>query len=147
MKTINVSTTLAIAFAVATLPAPGQTLTDSSLTLTQIVSGLNQPLGMEFLSTNDLLVLEKANGQVRRVIDGVVQVNPVLDLAVDSSDERGILSILKHPGFATNNFIYICSTPNGTTNDSVGTDPTCICVERYDWNGSVLTNPSPIFCQ
>ncbi|MEI6085529.1 MAG: PQQ-dependent sugar dehydrogenase [Verrucomicrobiota bacterium] len=131
--------------ALAGTTSQAQTLTDSSLTLTQIVSGLDQPIGLEFLATNDLLVLEKANGQVRRVIDGVIQVNPVLDLAVDSSDERGILSILKHPGFATNNFIYICSTPNGTADDTIGTTPTCICVERYEWDGSALINPVAIF--
>lgn len=144
MKT-KITTILTVALLGALATTHAQTLTDSSLTLTQIVSGLDQPIGLEFLAANDLLVLEKANGQVRRVTNGVIQVNPVLDLAVDSSDERGILTILKHPGFATNNFIYICSTPNGTAADTVGTTPTCICIERYEWNGSVLTNPTPIF--
>jgi hypothetical protein len=37
-----------------------------------------------------MLVLEKASGQVKRVISGVVQPIPVLDLAVNSELERGL---------------------------------------------------------
>ena len=44
-------------------------------------NGLNQPIGIVFLgSVNDYLVLEKASGQVKRVINGLVQATPVLDL-------------------------------------------------------------------
>src|SRR3954447_26049138 len=56
--------------------------------------GLNQPIGIVFLgSANDYLVLEKASGQVKRVINGAVQSTPVLDLAVNSNSERGLLSM------------------------------------------------------
>ena len=50
-------------------------------------------VGIVFLGANDFLVLEKASGQVKRVIGGVVQATPVLDLAVNSASERGLLAL------------------------------------------------------
>ena len=44
-------------------------------------------------------MLEKASGQVKRVIGGVVQATPVLDLAVNSASERGLLALALHPNF------------------------------------------------
>src|SRR5688572_13684542 len=49
-----------------------------------VVSDLNQPISMAFIGPNDFLVLEKASGQVKRVVNGTVQ-SVVLDLAVNSA--------------------------------------------------------------
>jgi hypothetical protein len=54
-----------------------------------IASGIAQPIGIVFLGADDFFVLEKASGRVKRVTSGVVQPSPVLDLAVNSSVERG----------------------------------------------------------
>jgi aldose sugar dehydrogenase len=122
-----------------------QTLVDPQIQVQVVVSGLSSPTTMTFIGTNDILVLEKDTGQVRRVIDGVLQTNPVLDVAVDNSGERGLLGIAAHPGFATNNLIYLCHTASNTGSDSTGVDPLCICIDRYEWTGSALTNGTPIF--
>ena len=58
-----------------------------------INTGLTQPIGLVFLGPSDMLVLEKGSGQVKRVINGVLQANAVLDLAVNSASERGLLSL------------------------------------------------------
>jgi hypothetical protein len=59
---------------------------DPNLQVTVAVTGLAQPIGVVFLPNNtgdiDMLVLEKASGQIKRVINGVIQPTPVLDLAV-----------------------------------------------------------------
>ena len=60
MKIPFTTIALAAALVMTTAPSRAQSLTDSSLTLTQIVSGLEQPINLEFLATNDILVLEKA---------------------------------------------------------------------------------------
>ena len=122
-----------------------QTVTHTSLTVTQIVSGLSLPTAIAFIGSNDFLVLEKNTGQVRRVIDGALQTSPVLDVAVDNTGERGLLGIALHPGFATNNFVYLCYTESSTGNDSTSVDPLGIRVYRYEWTGSVLTNGTLIF--
>src|SRR5262245_13671424 len=65
---------------------------DPNLQVTTVLStGIAQPIGIVFLGANDFFVLERASGQVKRVVGGVVQPNPVLDLAVNSASERGLL--------------------------------------------------------
>src|SRR3712207_8400397 len=51
-------------------------------------------------------VLEKASGQVKRVVDGEVR-GVVLDLAVNSASERGLLGIALHPRFRRNGWVYL----------------------------------------
>lgn len=137
--------TMAGALAIAAPGTNAQTVTDTSLTITQIVAGLSLPTAMAFIGSNDFLVLEKNLGRVRRVIDGVLQSQPVLDVAVDNTGERGLLGIASHPGFVTNNFVYLCYTESSTGNDSTSVDPLGIRVYRYEWTGSVLTNGTLIF--
>src|SRR5918992_4212856 len=68
---------------------------DPSLQVTTVLNaGIAQPIGIVFLGQNDFLVLEKASGQVKRVTNGEVQATPVLDLAVNSASERGLLSLV-----------------------------------------------------
>ena len=52
---------------------------------TYIGAGLAAPTGIAFIGRDDALILEKATGQVRRAIGGVIQATPVLDLAVNSA--------------------------------------------------------------
>lgn len=123
----------------AQIPAP--TLVDPTLTFDTVVSGLSQPIGMVFLGANDFLVTEKASGQVKRVVNGVVT-GVVLDLAVNSNSERGLLGIEKHPGFPANPSIYLYWTESSTGADSalVSTVPLLgNRVDRFTWDGSTLT--------
>ena len=71
---------------------------DPNLAVRTAVGGLNQPTGIAFLGANDFLVTEKATGQVKRVTNGAVA-GTVLDLAVNSGSERGLLGIELHPNF------------------------------------------------
>src|SRR5262245_5507023 len=81
---------------------------DPNLQVTTVLnSGIVHPIGIVFLSQNDFLVLEKASGQVKRVINNVIQATPVLDLAVNSNSERGLLSLVLHPGFPAPAFVYV----------------------------------------
>jgi aldose sugar dehydrogenase len=109
---------------------------------TYVASGLVQPIGIVFIGPNDALVLEKASGQVKRVISGVVQPTPVLDLAVNSNSERGLLSMVLHPNFPTTPFVYIRWTESSTGADSTAVSDVPLLgnrVDRFVWNGSTLT--------
>lgn len=79
---------------------------DPNLAVRTVVSGLTEPTGIAFLRRNDFLVLEKSTGKVKRVVNGVVQ-STVLDLAVNSFSERGLLGIALHPDFEDNGFVYL----------------------------------------
>src|SRR5919106_1523585 len=71
--------------------ASAQTLTDPDLQVTEIAAGLEAPTTMAFIGANDLLILQKNDGQVRRVRNGTLLPDPVLDVAVDGASERGLL--------------------------------------------------------
>lgn len=121
---------------------------DPNLQVTTVLNtGLVQPIGIVFLADNDFLVLEKGSGQIKRVIGGVLQANPVLDLAVNSASERGLLSMVLDPNFATNNFVYVRWTASSTGADSNVTLETPMFgnrVDRYVWNGSTLAFDSNV---
>lgn len=121
---------------------------DPNLTVNTVASGLSQPIGMAFLGSDDMLVIEKASGRALRVIGGVVQPAPVLDLAVNSGSERGLLGIALHPDFPRNPGVYLYWTESSAT-DGAGQpiDTTALAstpllgnrVDRFVWNGSTLT--------
>lgn len=139
--------------------APLPTLTDSNLAVRAVITGLDQPTSMAFIGTNEFLVLEKATGRVKHVINGALA-QIVLDLAVNNSSERGLLGIALHPQFATNRFVYLywtCTAPMGASSfqpsattcpatPATGADSADIVavpllgnrVDRFTWDGSAL---------
>jgi glucose/arabinose dehydrogenase len=121
---------------------------DPTLQVTTVLNtGIAQPIGIVFLAANDFLVLEKASGQVKRVINGVIQAAPVLDLAVNSASERGLLSLVLHPNFPATPWVYIRWTQSSTGTDTNVTLNVPLLgnrVDRYVWNGSTLTFDRPI---
>jgi len=109
---------------------------------TVLSTGISQPIGIVFLGAADYLVLEKASGQVRRVTNGVLQATPVLDLAVNSNSERGLLSMVLHPDFPIDPSVYIRWTESSTGADSTASLEVPLLgnrVDRFVWNGSTLT--------
>jgi len=123
-------------------PSTSQTLIDPRLQVKEIVSGLNLPTNMAFIGTDDILVLQKNDGRVRRVLDGVLQPGEVLDVAVDNDSERGLLGIAVHPGFPATAFVYLYYTESSTGDDTSGSPtPLGNRVYRFTWDGSALINP------
>ena len=66
---------------------------NSDLKIELVYKGLKYPSNMVFLNSTDILVLEKNNGQVRLIHDGIIQQEPVLDVTVTTEDESGLLGI------------------------------------------------------
>jgi len=117
------------------------TVVDPNLAVRTVVSGLNSPTSMAFLGPDDILVLEKATGKVQRVVNGVIQ-GAILDLAVNSASERGLLGIALHPDFPTNSRVYLYWTESSTGVDSAALADVPLLgnrVDRFVWNGSTLT--------
>ncbi len=118
-----------------------QTLEDPTLAVSTVVSGLNQSIAMAFIGPDDFLVTEKASGQVKRVTNGVVT-GVVLDLAVNSNSERGLLGMALHPGFPQVPYVYLYNTESTTgadTNVAANVPLLGNRVDRFTWNGSTLT--------
>lgn len=120
--------------------ATAQTMVDPALSVATVVGGLNQPIAMAFLGADDFFVTEKATGQVKRVQGGVVT-GVVLDLAVNSASERGLLGIALHPQFPSNPGVYLFHSESSTGADSALTTEVPLLanrVDRFVWNGSTL---------
>jgi len=123
------------------LNAQSPSLVDPNLRVRTVVENLDQPTTMAFLGPNDFFVLEKATGQVKRVVNGVVQ-STVLDLAVNSGSERGLLGIALHPDFPATPHVYLYWTESTTGADSTVLSETPLLgnrVDRFVWDGSTLT--------
>ena len=87
-------------------------------------------------------MLEKASGQVKRVINDVIQATPVLDLAVNFASERGLLAMGLHPNFPATPQVFIRWTESSTGLDTNVTADVPLLgnrIDRYTWNGSALT--------
>lgn len=133
---------------------------DVNLDVRTHASGFTTPIGMAFISSNTMFVIEKSTGMVKRVVNGIDQ-GTVLDLAVNSASERGLLGIALDPSFGTNGFVYLywtCQAPVPTDpftpsltecpdTPQTGADSTNVLavpllgnrVDRFRWNGSQLT--------
>jgi glucose/arabinose dehydrogenase len=114
---------------------------DGGASVAPLVTGLSLPTSIAFLAPDDLLVLSKASGQVRRILGGVDQ-GAVLDVPVNFASERGLLGIALHPSFPTEPYVYLYWTESST-----GADTNVVSnvplrgnrVDRFLWNGSTLS--------
>ena len=103
------------------------TVNDPRLKVEMVVEGLNFPSNMAFLGQDDILVTEKNNGTVQRVINGTIQHEPLIDLAVATRAERGMLGIAIsdiNNGFDNSNKsadVYLYYTKSVIDGDSNGT--------------------------
>jgi glucose/arabinose dehydrogenase len=116
------------------LPAFGDTQIreDSGLVVEEFVRGIpDSPTTMAFVG-NDILILTKYDGQVLLVKNGVLQEDPVLDVAVNSDGERGMLGIT-----AIGESVYLYFTES----DKDGGKALANRIYRYDWDGAKLVNP------
>lgn len=71
----------------------GPIVDDPNLVVQPVYQGLKSPTAMAFIAPNDILVLEKDEGTVQRIVNGKILQEPLLQVVVDSKDERGMLGI------------------------------------------------------
>jgi glucose/arabinose dehydrogenase len=128
--------------AVVAVPTAGRaqpTMTDPSLMVAPVIpaGSLDQPTTMGFLQWNEILVLEKATGIVRRILNDVLHPTIALDVAVHSDGESGLLGIAVDPGSPPRVFLYY-------TEALVDGGPALgNRIYRYDWNAATGTLVNP----
>jgi aldose sugar dehydrogenase len=106
-------------------------ISDLGLKVEKVIKGLSLPTSMAFLDHDDILILQKDNGMVRLVLNGVLQPNPILDVDVESQSERGLLGVAaaNATGVTTKTvFLYF-------TEEAAG-DEIRNSIYKYDWNGT-----------
>ena len=126
----------------------GPIINDPSLNVKEMVEGIKFPTSMAFLGPDDILVLEKNQGTVRRIVNGNMLNEPLLDVNVANSKERGMLGIAisKHESKEGNNptiyvFLYYTETKSKDGEDLEGGIPLGNRLYRYELVGNKLINP------
>jgi aldose sugar dehydrogenase len=130
---------------------------NSSLKVEEVAAGFDQPTSILFLGVNDILVAEKNTGMVKRILNGTVLQEPVLDVNVANSLERGMLGMAaaKEHSDANNVNIFVYFTEarkDGVDKcypDESGPPPQCVEEDepfgnrlyRYDLVNNKLVNP------
>lgn len=110
------------------LPDPNPPrLDDPNLRVQKVITDLHSPTSMAFLDADDMLILEKNNGQVRWVSNGSLQARPLLSVNVVSNSERGLLGIAVAGGTLEKTiFLYYTESTGGDIRNRV---------YQYEWSG------------
>src|SRR5918912_4251641 len=113
---------------------------DPNLKVELVAQGLKLPTSMAFLGPNDILVLEKESGTVQRIVNGKMLPQPLLQVPVSTTSERGMLGIAvaKHSnGVPTYVFLYYTKGGGG----GGGSQSLANVLYRYELVNDQLTNP------
>src|SRR5215204_2935529 len=113
---------------------------DPNLEAVEIVGGLIYPTAMAFLgnSSDDIIVTEKDNGTVRRIIDGELQEEPLIEVPVannNNTNERGLLGMALAKQNETTTYVFLYYTESGdgqTGSDEQGVVPAGNRLYRYE---------------
>lgn len=106
-------------------------ISDKQFTVEKFVTGLDRPTSMTFIG-NDLIILEKNSGKVRLVRNGILQQEPILDVEVNSLNERGLLGIT-----TVDSHVYLYFTKA----EHDGGPPLGNYIYKYTWDGEQLSDP------
>ena len=120
------------------------TIHDKNIGIQVVYKGLKFPTKMAFLGPNDILVLEKNEGTIQRIVNGVMLSKPLLDINVSNSSERGILGVaIGNNGTndkSRNVFLYFTSPEDqGTLRDARNLASNNLY--RFDLVNNGLVNP------
>jgi glucose/arabinose dehydrogenase len=114
-------------------------INDENLQITQLIDKLNFPTGIDFLGEEDILVIEKNTGQVKRILNGEILPEPVLDVNVASESERGLLGIAILNGGEDGDvkvFLFYTETEHMDNGEILGNR-----LYKYDFIDGELVNP------
>ena len=118
--------------------------TNAHFTAERIFTGQFEPSSMTFLSSDDILVLDRDTGKVYRITDGA-QSKPLLDVKVATDGYRGLLGIAAtfNEKKSINVFLYFTEAPSRDGDDATKNpvNPLGNRLYRYDLVDNKLINP------
>lgn len=117
---------------------------DPEFSIEKIFTGNFEPSTMAFLGPDDVLVLDRDNGKVLRIQNGIEK-KPLLDVNVGTNGYRGLLgvAISMKSNETSNVFLYYTETPNfdGEDGSENSVDPLGNRIYKYDLLDNTLVNP------
>jgi len=118
-------TCAAAALLLLVLAAPGleaQTFRSEAhaFRVVRLLEGLEHPWSLAFLPDGSMLITERP-GRLRLVRGGRLEARPIAGLPqIAASGQGGLLDVVLHPAFASNQLVYLAYAARGT--DGVGTE-------------------------
>ena len=103
---------------------------DTDLIIEEYLSGLNLPVMIDFIGEH-MLVVEKDEGTIKIIKNGVLISEPVLQLEVSNASEEGLIGIL-----VQNNDVFVHHTTRSIDDGTISNWFT-----KYTWNGEKLIEP------
>src|SRR5277367_5943413 len=112
-----------------------------------VAAGLLHPWHIAFLPGGNMLVTELA-GRLRIIRDGKLDAQPISGWPVEAMQARNLFSILVHPKFSENHFVYLsyrkARGPQGEANDRAPVETT-LALARGRLDGTTLSEVHDIF--
>ena len=103
---------------------------DTDLIIEEYLSGLNLPVMIDFIGEH-MLVVEKDEGTIKIIKNGVLISEPILQLEVSNASEEGLIGIL-----VQNNDVFVHHTTRSIDDGTISNWFT-----KYTWNGEKLIEP------
>jgi aldose sugar dehydrogenase len=124
-------------------------INDPTLKAELVAKGLEFPTSMTFIGPDDILVLEKNKGTVKRIVEGQILGEPLLDVNVASDIERGMLGIATKKDTAMRYpYVYLYFTESESrdgedleSEEEEKKDPLGNRLYRYELADNRLVNP------
>jgi glucose/arabinose dehydrogenase len=129
---------------VVSQPRSMPTVNDANLKVELVAEGIEYPTSMAFLGKDDILVLEKNDGTVRRILNGTMLQKPILDVNVANISERGMLGIVVANSQKGIKYVFLYYTEAESKDGedvSSGKSPLGNRLYRYELDGDKLINP------
>lgn len=116
---------------------PVPSMNNPTLSVQEVARGLHLPTRMAFLDTDNILVIEKGNGTVKRIQNGNLVGQPLLDVNVANGYERGMLGLAISKSFGvTYVFLYFTEADSKDGDVALGNR-----LYRYELVKDKLINP------
>jgi len=111
----------------------GPTIKDPNLKVDMVYQGnfnyegnsLSPVSSMTFLGSNDVLLLNKNNGTVYRIVNNISKSEPLVDVNVANERERGLLGIATHKDNNNKTYVYLYYT------ESEQSDGRDVCPKKW----------------
>jgi glucose/arabinose dehydrogenase len=95
-----------------------ETKVNEDIEFEPVFEGIDLPTSMAFLDSEDIVILEKNKGTVKRFVNGSMMKEPLLDVNVATRGERGMLGIAIAKEFRGNDPSVVRDSDNINTSDT-----------------------------
>lgn len=123
-----------------------ETVKVSNLNIELVTEGLEFPTTMAFLGPDDILVLEKDNGTVRRIINNSLLEKPLLNVNVNTEKELCMCGIATSKTVSAHSYVFLYFTEiqsnRETNSEDKESNPLANRLYRYELIDGNLQNPN-----